>query len=30
MLEQRIPPLVGLLLYSTIEPLVAAHRALHR
>jgi hypothetical protein len=28
--EQRIPPVVGLLLYSTIEPLVAAHRQLHR
>ena len=27
--DQRIPPVVGLLLYSTIEPLVAAHRALH-
>jgi hypothetical protein len=28
--DQRIPPVVGLLLYATIEPLVAAHRELHR
>lgn len=28
--EHRIPPAVGMLLYSTIEPLVAAHRELHR
>jgi hypothetical protein len=27
--EQRVPPVVGLLLYATLEPLVAAHRALH-
>jgi hypothetical protein len=27
--DQRTPPVVGMLLYTTIEPLVAAHRALH-
>jgi hypothetical protein len=27
---QRIPPVVGMLLHTTIEPLVDAHRALHR
>jgi hypothetical protein len=28
--EQRLPWLLGMLLYGAIEPLVAAHRALHR
>lgn len=28
--DARIPPIVGMLLYNTIEPLVAAHGALHR